>query len=135
MLRRILVLSLISLLIVGCGDDTGPDAELVGTWHLESVDSQALPWVLDEPGVDKLEVTEEIYTLREGGLFSMTTTFRVTDAGAVSSETVPDNGTYTVDGSTVTFTYASDGSTDIAAIDNVTMTLDDIGHTFVYRRD
>ena len=135
MLRRITVLSLISLLIVGCGDDTGPDAGLVGTWRLQSVDGQPLPWILEEPGVDKLEVTEEIYTLREGGLFSMTTTFRVTDAGAVSSETVPHNGTYIVDGSSVTFTYTSDGSTDIAAIDNVTMTLDDIGHTFVYRRD
>jgi len=135
MLKRITVFSLISLLIVGCGDDTGPEAGLVGTWRLQSVDGQALPWVLDEPGVDKLEVTEEIYTLHEGGVFSMTTTFRLTDNGEVSSETVPDNGTYTVDGSSVTFTYASDGSTDVATVASSTMTLDDIGHTFAYRRD
>jgi len=123
MLRRILVLSLLSVLIVGCGDDTGPDDALLGTWQLQTVDGQPLPADLGEDGI----VTAEVYTLREGGLFTMTTTF--------PSETIPDNGTYVVDGSTVTFTYASDGSTDVATVDGDTMSLDDIGHTFVYRRD
>ena len=65
----------------------------------------------------------------------MITTFRITDGGVVSTESVPDSGSYTVNGSTVSFTFPSDGSTPLATIDGDTMTLGDIGLTFVYRRE
>ncbi len=65
----------------------------------------------------------------------MVTTFRVTEGSNVFPESIPDGGTYTVNGSTLTFRYDSDGSSDIATVTGDTMTLDDIGLTFVYRRE
>jgi hypothetical protein len=107
----------------------------VGTWRLQTVNGLPLPFTLPEEGVDKLELTAETITLIASGRVSMVTTFRVTDGGNVSAESVPDAGTYAVTGSTVTFMFDSDGSTPTATVNGDTMTLDDIGLTFVYRRD
>ena len=65
----------------------------------------------------------------------MVTTFFVTDPPNFFTETVPDEGTFVVNGSTITFTFPSDGSTPSATVSGNTMTLEDIGLTFVYRRD
>jgi hypothetical protein len=135
MIRRSFLLLLISLVALSCSDSTSPDRGVVGTWRLQTVDGKSLPFTLVEPGVDKLEVTAETITLLASGRVTMVTTFRITDGGSVSSESVPDAGTYTVVGSTVTFTFDSDGSTPTATVNGDTMTLGDIGLTFVYLRD
>ena len=139
MLRRSLLSLLISLLVIACSDATGPGdgpgGGLVGTWRLQTVDGLPLPFTLSEGGADKLELTAETMTLVASGSFDMVTTFRVTEGSNVFPESIPDEGTYVVNGSTVTFTYDSDGSTDIATVSGNAMTLDDIGLTFVYRRD
>jgi len=133
--RRSLLSLLISLVVLSCGDATSPSRGLVGTWRLQTVNGLPLPFTLPEEGVDKLELTAETITLIASGRVSMVTTFRVTDGGNVSAESVPDAGTYAVNGSTVTFMFDSDGSTPTATVNGDTMTLDDIGLTFVYRRD
>ena len=134
MLRRVL-LSLVPLLILGCSDATGPGPGVAGTWRLQTVNGAPLPFILDEPGVDKLELTGEVITLVGPSSVTMVTTFRVTVGSNVFTESIPDNGTYAVDGSTVRFTFESDGSTPTATVAGNTMTLDDIGLRFVYRRD
>ena len=53
----------------------------------------------------------------------------------MTAESVPDAGTYTANGSTLTFKFDSDGSTPSATVNGDIMTLQDIGLTFVYRRD
>jgi hypothetical protein len=66
---------------------------------------------------------------------TMITSFRVTDGGTVFSESIPGPGTYSVTGSTVSLMFVEDGSTLMASVSGDTMSLDDIGLTFVYRRD
>ena len=85
--------------------------------------------------VDRLELTGESMTLLASGRFTMVTTFRVTDGSNIFPESIPDAGTYAVSGSTVTFTFDSDGSTAAATINRNGMTLHDIGLTFIYRRE
>lgn len=135
MIRRAFLPLLICFVVLSCSDSTSPEGGVLGTWRLRTVDGKELPFTLVEPGVDKLEVTAETITLLASGRVTMVTTFRVTDGGSVSSESVPDAGTYTVSGSTVTFRFDSDGSTPTAIINGDTMTLGDIGLTFVYLRD
>ncbi len=59
MLRRTLLSLFVSPLILACSDSTGPGAGLVGTWHLQTVDGEPLPFILSESGSDKLELTAE----------------------------------------------------------------------------
>lgn len=135
MLRRALLSLIVSLLIVSCSDASGPGGGVAGTWRLEKVNGSALPFTLPDEPVDKLELTGEVITLVPPRTLTIVTTFRVTDGSNVYSESIPDGGTYSVNGSTVTLTWDSDGTTDTATVNGNTMTLDDIGLTFVYRRD
>ena len=135
MLRRSLLLLLTSIFVLACSDATGADRDLVGNWRLQTVDGLQLPFTLTQSEVDRLELTGEEMTLLASGRFTMVTTFRVTDGNNVFAESIPDAGTYAVDGSTVTFTFDSDGSTASATVDGNAMTLNDIGLTFIYRRE
>ena len=135
MLRRSLLSLLISLAVLSCGDATGPNSKAVGTWRLQTVNGLSLPFTLEGDGANKLELTAETLTLIASGKVTMVTAFRVTDGGNVSTESIPDAGTYIINGSTVSFTFPSDGSTPTATVSSNTMTLDDIGLTFVYRRE
>jgi hypothetical protein len=130
-MRRLLSL-LIPMLAFACSDSTSPDVVIVGTWNLETVNGNPLPFTL--PGTGEV-VTAEAFTIQAAGRFTITTTFRVTSGGNVTSETIPDAGAYVVSGSTVTFTYDSDGSQDIATVSGNTFTLTDIGEVWTYRRN
>ena len=85
-------------------------------------------------GADKVEVTAEVITTLDSGRFTMDTTLRVTRGRNVFSETIPDKGTYVVDGSTVTFSFDSDpgGEPATGTVSGNVLTLDD---GFAYRRD
>jgi len=135
MKRRSLLSLLVGLVVLSCSDPSSPATDVTGIWRLQTVNGKALPFILTEPGVDKLELMAEEITLTAPGRVTMSTTFRITDHGNVSSESDPDTGTYTANGSTVSFRFDSDGSTPIGIITGNTMSLDDIGLTFVYRRD
>jgi len=135
MLQRALLFLLVSLLLLACSDAAGPGRGAEGTWRLHTVNGLALPFTLPESGVDKLELTGEVITLVPPRSLTIITTFRVTDGSNVFAESIPDKGTYAVNGSTVTFTWDSDGSTSTATVSGNTMTLQDIGLTFVYHRD
>ena len=126
---------LVSFVVLSCSDGTGPSRGVVGTWRLQTVDGQPLPFTLPEEGVVKFDLTGETMTLVASGRMTMVTEFRVTDGGNVFAESVPDAGSYSVNGSKVAFKFDSDGSTPTATVNGDTMTLDDIGLTFVYRRD
>jgi hypothetical protein len=110
---------------------------VVGTWRLQSVDGQPLPWTLpeeDSGGADKVEVTAEVITALVSGRFTMDTTLRTTDGRNVFLETIPDTGTYVVDGSGVTFSFDSDpgGDPALGTVSGNVLALDD---GFVYLRD
>ena len=135
MLRHALLSLVLASALSSCSDGTSPDAAVEGTWHLQTVNGLPLPFILPESGVDKLELTGETITLVRPRSLTIVTTFRVTDGTEVFPESVPDSGTYTVNGSTVALTWASDGTTSTATVSGNTMTLNDIGLTFVYRRD
>lgn len=134
MLRRSLMSLLVGFGVLSCNEATGPDS-LLGTWSLQTVSGQPLPYTLEEDGGRKVELTGETVTLLAAGRQTMVTSFRVTEGGDVSFESIPAPGNYTVDGSTLLLTFDDDESTYTAIVNGLTMTIDDIGLTFVYRRD
>jgi hypothetical protein len=134
MLRRPLLFLLVSVLCISCDNTTGPD-DLLGTWRLQTVSGQALPYVLEQNATRKVELTGETVTLLASGRQTMVTSFRVTDGGNVTTESVPAPGNYTVDGSTLLLTFDSDEDEYTAIVKGDIMTINDIGLIFVYRRE
>ena len=134
MLQRSLLSLLVSVVLVSCHDATSPE-DLLGTWRLESVSGQPLPYILEQEGTRKVELTGETVTLITSDRQTMVTFFRVTDKGNVFTESVPAPGNYTVNGSTLLLTFDADEDTYTAIVTGDTMTIDDIGLRFVYRRD
>ena len=137
MLRRTLTLLLAFSLVLACSDSSGPDRGVVGTWRLQTIDGLPLPFSLPDPPVTSIEVTAEVITLVASGRFTDVNTFRITDGSKITSETDNAQGSYVVNGSTVTLTYDADGTVYTATVSGDTMTLYDpeIDLTFVYRRD
>ena len=131
MLRRPLVSVLVSLVVLSCGDTTSPANTLIGTWRLETVGGQALPHILEETASRKVELTGETVTFAATGRQTMVTSFRVTEGGNVTTESIPAPGNYTVNGSTLTLTFDTDPSVYTAVVDGNTMMIDD----YLYRRD
>lgn len=134
MLRRSLLSLLVSVVLASCSDATGP-RDLLGTWRLESVSGQAIPYILEQDGTRKVELTGETVTLLASGRQTMVTSFRVTEGSSVSTESIPAAGNYTVDGSTVLLTFDADEDKYTAIVNGDMMTIDDMGLRFVYRRD
>jgi hypothetical protein len=124
----------VSVVVLSCHDATGPD-DLLGTWRLESVSGQPLPYILEQDVTRKVELTGETVTLLASGRQTMETFFRVTEGGTVFTESIPASGDYTVNGSTVLLTFDTDEDEYTAVVNGDTMTIDDIGLRFVYRRD
>jgi hypothetical protein len=134
MLRRLFP-SLITLALLACSDGTSPQRDILGTWSLETVSGQPLPFVLEQDGARKVELTGETVTLLATGRQTMVTSFRVTDGGGVFVESIPAPGNYTIDGATLLLTFDNDEDTYTAMINGEIMTIDDIGLRFVYRHD
>src|SRR5687767_15078637 len=105
MLRRSLLSLVISFAVLSCGDSTSPDDKLLGTWRLQTVSGQPLPFILEQDNTRKVELTGETVTLLPAGKQTMVTSFRVTEGGSVFLESIPAPGSYTVNGSTLLFTF------------------------------
>ncbi len=119
----------------GGGDSpTGPTtASVVGTWNLQSINGQALPYVLQQTGADKLEVTRETFTF-SSTTFTQTTDYRLTQSGRVTTDSEADAGRYTINGNAVTVTFNSDGSSVTGTVSGNTITAAADGVALVYRR-
>ncbi|HUQ19991.1 MAG TPA: lipocalin family protein [Gemmatimonadaceae bacterium] len=135
MLRRVALIALTSFVVLACSDTTTPKDPLLGTWSLVTVSGQPIPYILEQDATRKVELTGETITLLATGRQTMVTSFRVTDHGIVSLENVPSPGKYTVNGSTVTISFDTDPDIYAAIVTGDTMRIDDIGLTFIYRRN
>ncbi|MEX1187286.1 MAG: hypothetical protein WEA80_11910 [Gemmatimonadaceae bacterium] len=117
----------------GDGDGINEPASIAGTYNLQTLDGQSLPVVVfDEPGF-RLEIVSGNFVLAASRTFTTSVVFRITEDNAVTTESESFNGTYTVTGSTVNFTY-SDGDTDSATLAGNTLTFTDGGSTAVFRK-
>jgi hypothetical protein len=132
MLRR-LIPSLLALALLSCSDSTSPADILHGTWDLETVNGQPVPYILEQNAGLKLELTGETVTLLPAGRQTMVTYFRLTESGIVSTEAITAPGSYTRSGRTLTLSFDSDTDTYTATLDGDLMTIDDMGLRFVYR--
>ena len=127
------------LLLVGaaCGGDspTQPTSSSVaGTWSLQTINGTGLPYIVAQTGSDKVELTSDVLTVVGSGSFTQITQVRVTQNGQVSTQSIPDAGSYVLNGTAVTFTFNSDGSSGTGSLSGNTLTVAEDGFAYVYRK-
>ncbi len=112
-------------LLPACGDDPMEPETIFGLYTLVTVNGEALPFEV-QPGN---EIIAASIQLNSDGTYSLSST---QDLGGGGPETSTETGTFTVDGSTVTFLGERDSFTGTVSGD--TLTIADNGNTFVYRK-
>lgn len=133
---RALAIAAVTLLIA-CGDDgtTAPTTTSVaGTWTLQSINGTSLPYVIAQTGADKIEITSDVVTAVATGSFTQITTIRTTVSGQISTQSVADAGTWTLNGTAVTFQFNSDGSVGTGSISGNTLTVTESGFAYIYKK-
>jgi hypothetical protein len=139
-MRRLLAIVLAATLTACGGDSTSPAPSIAGTWSLKTINGAALPFVIVASGTDKQELVSDVFTVTandaSSGAFTQLTTVRFTQNGQVTTQTFPDAGTYTLNGTAVTFRFNSDGSVGTGSWSGNTITVTDTedGLALVYQR-
>jgi hypothetical protein len=132
-IARLLLLAVVPV-FAACDDDGGPELNVEGTYQLQTVNNQALPFVLDQEGTIYLEeLLSAAITLNANGTFTDIATVRTTDNGVVTTESQPDGGIYTQNNSVVSLHYQGGGTINTTVNGN-TMTIVGPGLTFVFRK-
>ena len=124
------------LVLAACGGDhdpVSPEQTIAGAYTLRTIDGAALPVTVNLEDAT-FTVTRATLSLKADRTYSQSITATVTLAGTTVTQTLPDAGTYTVNGTTVSFVSASDGSSGTAAYANGTLTVSQEGTVLVYQR-
>ena len=132
MIRRVFLAVLIFGVTACGGDGTGLE-NVIGTYLLETIDGDPLPWVLLQVGDNKLEVSAGSVTLNADRTCSDSLTLETTQSGNVESDTASELCTYTTDGQAITLTYTDDTVSDGTIIGSA-LTIADDGLAFIYRK-
>ena len=127
-------LMLAAAVLAACGGDsaTGPGS-VTGAYELQTIDGDALPFVVAEIGEDRLEITGGRLTLNADNSFSDRLDFRLIEDGETTTDSETVTGTYEVSGSSVTLEYQG-GEPSTVSVSGRTLTQTVEGITFVYRK-
>ena len=109
---RMMVMAVLGTAVTGCGGgDVTTSSQLdQGVYALSTINGSALPFVLQFVDASNLlEFLEGHIAISSAGDFTDSATFRITQDGAVSTQTDVAIGTWKQQGRTITFT-PSDGS-------------------------
>ena len=111
------LIALVALMAAAaCGSDspTNPNnASIAGTYSLTAVNGGPLPFTL-QSGTTTVVLLTDVITVADGGTWSETGTFRVTQNGGTSTQTFADGGSWTRAGSSVSFYSTSQAATSYA---------------------
>jgi hypothetical protein len=132
-MRRFLALALL-LASASCSSDssTNPTPEsLAGTWNLSTVNGSSLPFLLQAAN-PKVELLDDQFIVSSAGTFTQTQNVRLTDASGVTNLPFTDSGTWTLNGTSVTFTFTSDGSSGTGTVSGNSFTFGGPGFPLVY---
>jgi hypothetical protein len=137
MLRRSFLCAVTGLAVLAaCGDSTGPgDTNIVGSYTLQTVNGNRLPWRVIVIGNDFFEITGGGGNINADGTYSLTFNWRESVSGQEDTGSESSVGTYTRTGNTITFRDASDNSTATGTISGRQLTVTSEGAVLVFVRN
>ena len=140
-----LTVALAVSLLTGCGDATGPEA-IAGHYILRSINGQDLPFLIIQTLPDKVVLTAGSVRINSDNTYRTRLTAVTTVGPPTPSETETSVGTYTLTGTSITFTEVRDvftevgqpftevGDTFTGSITGNTLTIIDEGLTSVFQK-
>lgn len=134
-MRKLLSLIVLMLVFLGaCGDSgTGPEDSTSGTYALETVNGNRVPYTILQFGNDKIEVVAGSITINADNTFSWRVTLRTTEGGRVTTEEDRYTGTYTRNNNAFSFTD-NEGDAYAASVQGGTLTMTVEGLVLVFRK-
>jgi hypothetical protein len=111
-----------------------PQSSPVGTWTLRSINGAAMPVTIGQSGGYKAEMISVTLDVGTDGRFTIRSHHRESMNGQVNDETSPDVGTYALAGEKMTLNFQSDGKTSSALLNCETLTMQERGGTYVFKR-
>lgn len=129
-------LALCLLLATACTREavtTPPTATVAGHWDLHSIAGQHLPLMIMKTVSASSDLVSDVVTLESGGTYAEVMRIRNTTNGVSIVEQYDATGTYVVQGSAVTL-RTPDGVVTTGTFEGNTISLDEGGHLFVYKR-
>jgi len=133
MRRFLAVIALVALSACGSDSSTGISGSIAGTYNLTSVNGSGLPFTLQASN-PKIEILSDQLIINTGGTFTENGNFRITNGTSVTTQSLPDAGTYIQNGTAVSFVFQSDGSTGTGTISGNTLTVAQSGFSSVYTK-
>jgi hypothetical protein len=126
-------------LLGACGgdDSTGPgETNPVGSYTLQTVNGNTMPWRFLVVGNDWAEITGGTGNINNGGTYSLTFNYRTMESGQTSTFSETSAGTYVRNGNAITFTDGTDGSRATGTITGTQISVtDEDGIVYVFRRN
>lgn len=127
-----------TLLAAACGDyGTDPQRSIAGTYVLQTVDGNPLPYVASADQAMEVAITAASVTLTDAGPFSVSQTVRFGDAVNGVELSMTGSGTYTRAGATITLSLVDEEgleSTLVGTLAERALTLISDGSTYVFQR-
>ncbi len=100
-MRRLMLLVALVAVAACNGSDSLSPSDVAGAYALKTFDGKALPFTVTSEGQDFL-LTTDVITMKSDHSWTESTHFTWTEGGQAMSEDIPDAGTWTLVGSTLT---------------------------------
>ena len=125
----------VPLALAACGDDsTGPE-NVAGTYALQTVEGNTLPWRFFVVGDEWIELTAGSLVISGNGTWTAELHFRERVGGETTEYPEESVGTWERDGDQIIFTDDSDGSVIVATLSGNRLTaVDEDDFVYVFTR-
>ncbi len=132
---RAILIALAAVSCIACeAAVTQAGGSVAGLYTLRTVNGAALPYTIPATGTTKTELLADSIQINAIGTFSRAQHRRVTVSGQASESAVRFTGTYTLQGTSISFRNNEDGNQSVALGNATTMTFIEAGVTSVYSK-
>jgi len=132
---------LFGLLLLGCSSDNSVSADIdaaVGVYVLQTIDGSPLPYDAGNQGGVEVVIVKDQYTLTSGRTYTRDGTLRLTQLGITVTQSVTENGSWTLNGGTLTLTISASslGQTGnySGSLTGSSLSINEMGFLGVYKK-
>lgn len=132
---RSLLIAFVLTLVVAC--DSGKvigTSSVTGTYTLRTVNGSSLPYTLPGGGTTKTEILDDVLNLYQGNTYSESGHMRVTVNGQATNQTISESGSFSLFGTSITFTSGDGSHTRLSNADSESIIFVEAGVTSVFKK-
>jgi hypothetical protein len=132
---RSLLIAFVLTFVVAC--DSGKvigTSSVTGTYTLRTINGSSLPYTLPGGGTTKTEILDDVLNLYQGNTYAESGHSRVTVNGQVTDQTISEAGSYSVFGTSITFTSGDGRRTRLSNADSESIIFVEAGVTSVFKK-